>query len=875
MSGFDAEDLELEEELQDVNRVLRVLESEAQKELKAQREHNPTPVQWKKRDRHGFVIPKRPSSSSRKNSGMPSAATSKQHQRTEQPRCVAPTDVVASVNLIKGSETEVLRQELLELLEDGVDEVDSTEDTAVTWEASPESAATDWEIRNKVSSQKWKEARPFLVENMLATQDPHPHCGCQCSKQAVVRCLDCLPFPFLCEDCDTAVHSRAVLHNRESLTGGFLQPLSELHQQMSRLLPIQRPDRVCGCSTGNIHVSPGRNVAVITINGRYNLVLPAVSCTSCFLTWSPTIKDIQRDGYWPGTMNFCTLYTTDVFQSFYDLKMAAPGVSLKAYIKMLDERTGRFGRAGKISADTFSKSFSEWVAVTYEVEKIFRDKSFDCPACTPEMLAVSVDGNRKLYRFKSNASTSEPGNFEGVFIQKDEEVAEFVDNIHRLTNHISGKGSCGSSSWRAAKESSRKNTSKLDEEGLEIAVCRHGVLLGALNMYRGEIFAYPLFLQRMLAENAPGNITFLCSDVACKYFPYLSKVAQQCPEMRKLLSMRPFLSVMHAKAHTGKCEIKWGGAFQEGAGSTIGEEVEQVNSFLSRAAITTKYMSKAGRTNMLTLLASGWNKKKVKNMGRTLSQRYTKTVRMLKEQVDILNASKDELGVDDDTLQLWVSEVQQWAEETDPGDGSLGALQARIEELAVIIKVRTQNLYKQTDSNKRCHKIRKVILDEKKRLAATIFEYNNLAEPSEQIVSTDASVLTDAWPWNNISETAADLHTKRTVFEKVMAVRRLKEEEIIICKEMQQHWTAMKAQSMMLATLSANSSFADQSEDAQRGLQCLVLQKQTVLKAEMVKVKGFYSRILSHQPLLEMDSSEEEMSEGDAADLDSSTSDED
>jgi len=35
---------------------------------------------------------------------------------------------------------------------------------------------------------------------------------------------------------------------------------------------------------------------------------------------------------------------------------------------------------------------------------------------------------------------------------------------------------------------------------------------------------------------------------------------------------------------------------------------------------------------------------------------------MHKEQVDILNATKDELGVDDDTLQLWVSDVQQWAE---------------------------------------------------------------------------------------------------------------------------------------------------------------------------------------------------------------------
>ena len=37
-----------------------------------------------------------------------------------------------------------------------------------------------------------------------------------------------------------------------------------------------------------------------------------------------------------------------------------------------------------------------------------------------------------------------------------------------------------------------------------------------------------------------------------------------------------------------------GGRNQEGAGTTIGEEVEQVNSFLSRAAICSKYMSKAG-----------------------------------------------------------------------------------------------------------------------------------------------------------------------------------------------------------------------------------------------------------------------------------------
>ena len=58
-----------------------------------------------------------------------------------------------------------------------------------------------------------------------------------------------------------------------------------------------------------------------------------------------------------------------------------------------------------------------------------------------------------------------------------------------------GKGKCGESQWTTARESSRR-ASKLDEEGMEVAVSRHGFLLKALNMYRGEIFANPLYLQK-------------------------------------------------------------------------------------------------------------------------------------------------------------------------------------------------------------------------------------------------------------------------------------------------------------------------------------------------------------------------------------------
>lgn len=97
-------------------------------------------------------------------------------------------------------------------------------------------------------------------------------------------------------------------------------------------------------------------------------------------------------------------------------------------------------------------------------------------------------------------------------------------------------------------------------------------------------------------------------------------------------------------------QIKWSGRNQEGAGTTAGEEVEQVNSYLSRCALTTKYMSKAGdclycvlsyskenclsynpfhlfstaRVDMLTLHAMGWNEKKCLSLHKTLSTRYVK-----------------------------------------------------------------------------------------------------------------------------------------------------------------------------------------------------------------------------------------------------------
>ncbi|XP_058644835.1 uncharacterized protein LOC131548005 [Onychostoma macrolepis] len=451
-------------------------------------------------------------------------------------------------------------------------------------------------------------------------------CICQhcLTAEAIVRCRDCLPRQYLCTLCDGDVHQHLPLHNRESMVHGFFKPL---------------------CPT--TAVKRHSETFEFSEQGLYNLTLPSLECSCCGKTWTVELSNLLMSGYWPASIHFDTVYEAELFRSFLDLKLFTPGLFTTEYN----------GRNGKICGDTFHKAFLEWTFAQHEVERLCGAQPFKCPACSPSMHAVSVDGNRKLYRFH-NAHGTEKGYFDGTFIMKDDDVSSFVEYVHEKTKHSTGKGVCGSSQWTAAKESAKKSASKIDEEGLEVAVCRHGGLLKALNMFRGEIFAYPLFLQNTLSKE---NVAFFCSDVACKYWPYLKRAVGHCPELSPLLNMRPLLSVMHAKAHEWSYEIKWSGRNQKGAGLTIGEEVEQVNSFLSRAAVCTKYMSKAACSDMLTVLASAWNKRKSENLAKSLSQRYVKTTERLKVERESFASLQAELNVSDDNIQQWVSDVQQWA----------------------------------------------------------------------------------------------------------------------------------------------------------------------------------------------------------------------
>ncbi|KAG1925408.1 hypothetical protein F2P79_025558 [Pimephales promelas] len=315
------------------------------------------------------------------------------------------------------------------------------------------STSTSWCLRQSVAQDEWRKARSFHINCLLfCNVAPEKNCS-HCTSPAVIRCRDCMPQEWLCMDCDTHIHKKLTLHNRESCIEGIYKPIE------------------------------------------------------------PTVCCVKKDG------KYTLVNQVDVFSTFEEMKTVAPGLSRQGFLRMLERRTCLFGRAGKIHGDVFQRSFMEYTFCQYQCEEMASVEHFTCPACTPNMLALCADGNRKVYRFRQSKGSEEPY-FDGTFIAKDTDVHHFVDEIRSKMKSTAGKGICGASQWSAARETARK-ASKLDEEGLEVVVCRHGVLLKALNMYRGGIFAYPLYLQKDL--QAATNGQFYCTDIACKYWPYLEK----------------------------------------------------------------------------------------------------------------------------------------------------------------------------------------------------------------------------------------------------------------------------------------------------------------------------------------------------------------
>ncbi|XP_073730759.1 uncharacterized protein [Misgurnus anguillicaudatus] len=146
------------------------------------------------------------------------------------------------------------------------------------FEGTPHSTSLHWGARTAASSERWREARPSLISNRLATEHIKEQLCLECKKNvAVVKCKDCLPKQYTCIDCDTAIHRTQVFHNRTIMIFGFHKAVPPtivvkqdsdgqyFHHHEDRLLPMALPNSICSCGEEKYSVGIGRSITVINM----------------------------------------------------------------------------------------------------------------------------------------------------------------------------------------------------------------------------------------------------------------------------------------------------------------------------------------------------------------------------------------------------------------------------------------------------------------------------------------------------------------------------------------------------------------------------------------------------------------------------------
>ncbi|KZR98948.1 Uncharacterized protein APZ42_005399, partial [Daphnia magna] len=85
----------------------------------------------------------------------------------------------------------------------------------------------------------------------------------------------------------------------------------------------------------------------------------------------------------------------------------------------------------------------------------------------------------------------------------------------------------------------------------------------------------------------------------------------------------------------------------EGAAATVGEEMEQVNSTMSRHGGTSKHMTSAGRRDHLTTAMQFWNKTKDKRMAKMLVGRLRRAKILLPAYEEELRSLLTKMKLDE------------------------------------------------------------------------------------------------------------------------------------------------------------------------------------------------------------------------------------
>ncbi|EFX81858.1 hypothetical protein DAPPUDRAFT_241842 [Daphnia pulex] len=133
---------------------------------------------------------------------------------------------------------------------------------------------------------------------------------------------------------------------------------------------------------------------------------------------------------------------------------------------------------GSINRSQYSWASKEYEFLIYTVEeKIKRLDKTTCKACAGDPLSCHIDGNMKLLRWLTAKGLASKSLYGDAVITSDSDLNDFVAVVDstKKTKSTSSE-SCGGSTFKAAKSYSSQ-CKNLDETGVVMGCCRHGVIL--------------------------------------------------------------------------------------------------------------------------------------------------------------------------------------------------------------------------------------------------------------------------------------------------------------------------------------------------------------------------------------------------------------
>ncbi|KAK4017489.1 hypothetical protein OUZ56_032800 [Daphnia magna] len=292
-----------------------------------------------------------------------------------------------------------------------------------------------------------------------------------------------------------------------------------------------------------------------------------------------------------------------------------PGTSMNKFIETLETLSYGLKPCKPINKIHFQNASRYYEYFMHQIDvKVKLKDNTECFSCKGIMLASHSDRNFKLYRLHSTLGINLSSLYGDVVIALDTEMEKHMELIDSKLPKSKSSETCGDSIFKAARSDAGK-FKKLDETGIMMRSCRHGIVDKA-------------------------GCTFLCGDVMCRYWDWAQKVASLFPEYKPMVDeMKPFLGRMHAKVHVWYCQILWVGHWMPEAALTLGEEQEQVFSKMSRYGSVTKHMGIANRRDHLTSAILFWNEQKEKGI---INQLLKRKERALKQ----IQISKNQLETD-------------------------------------------------------------------------------------------------------------------------------------------------------------------------------------------------------------------------------------